>query len=308
MKTKCLTACLLILFVVVRSVSFGQEVTPKKVLIADNVALHYIERGNGQPIIFVHGLLDDYSSWRLQVEGFARNDYRAIAYSRRHNYPNKNLIRPNHSASLEADDLAAFIRKLDLKKTHVVGFSYGAYTALFLALKYPDLVQTVTLAEPPIAPWLEDLPGDQAAAAKAQLKKLMSQGVDPARTAFKSDNNDEAIRAMMDAIGGKGKFDAFPDFVKQKCRRNISELKAFVASDDRYPDVDRESVRQLAVPTLIVSGGASLATSRFTDPELIRLIPAQSRKQVVFQGASHIMWIEQPVRFRETILEFIREE
>lgn len=306
MIPRCPTALLLTLVVVIHSIATGQEVSPQKVPIGDGVTLHYVERGEGEPIIFIHGLIDDYSVWLRQLEGFANEDYRAIAYSRRHNYPNENRIRPNHSASLEADDLAAFVRKLKLQKAHIVGHSYGGYTALFLALKYPDLVRTVTLAEPPIVPWLADLPDDQSEAGKAQLVKLMSQGVDPAKAALESGDEETAIRTMFDCIGGKGKFDALPQFVKEKCRRNISELKAFIFSDDRYPNVDREHVRRLAVPTLILSGSNSVATAKFTDAELERLIPEQSRKRVVFQGATHIMWIEQPVQFREAVLEFIR--
>ncbi len=297
---------LLVHFTVICSVASGQKVAPKKVAITNDSALHYVERGDGEPIIFVHGLLDEYSVWLPQLERFAKEGYQAIAYSRRHNYPNENRIRPNHSASLEADDLAALVRKLEFEKAHVVGHSYGAYTTLFFALKYPELARSVTLAEAPIVPWLTELPADQKTVGEAQFTKLMVKGVKSAKAAVESGDQDAAIRAMFDTIGGDGKFDSLPPFVKEKCRRNTLELKAFLLSDDRYPDVDREQVRRLAVPTLILSGSKSVATARFTDPELERLIPERSRKRIVFEGATHIMWIEQPVRFRETVLKFIR--
>ena len=143
MRPQGTTAFLLILLLMPHSIACGQEVAPKKLSIGDGVELHYVERGEGVPIIFIHGLMDEYSVWLRQLEGFANEGYRAIAYSRRHNYPNKNPVRPNHSASLEADDLAAFVRKLNFDKVHVVGFSYGAYTALFFALKYSDLTRTI---------------------------------------------------------------------------------------------------------------------------------------------------------------------
>lgn len=301
-------ALLLVTIMVICSSASGQDVARKKVVIGDDAALHYVERGGGEPIIFVHGLLDEYSSWLPQLNKFANEGYRAIAYSRRHNYPNTNQIRPNHSASLEADDLAALVRKLNLGKSHIVGHSYGAYTALFFALKYPDLARTVTLAEAPIVPWLTELPAAQRKSGETQWHKLMSEGVNSAKAAIESGDEDAAIRAMFDAIGGEGKFDSLPLFVKKKCRRNILELKAFLLSVDRYPNMDRQQVRRLAVPTLILSGSKSVATARLTDPELERLIPEPLRKRVVFPGATHIMWIEQPVRFRETVLEFIREQ
>lgn len=299
-------AVLLINCILTCSLVSGQRVMPKKLTIADDVALHYVERGVGEPIIFAHGLLDEYSSWLPQLERFADEGFRAIAYSRRHNYPNDNEIQPNHSASLEADDLAELVRKLKLEKAHIVGHSYGAYTTLLFAIKYPELARTITLAEAPIVPWLTELPADEREAGEAQLAKLMNQGVKSAKVAMEAGETDAAIKAMFDAIGGDGRFDSLRPFVKKKCRRNILELKAFLSSDDRYPDVDRNLVRRLAVPTLILSGSKSVATAKFTDPELVRLIPERSRKHVVFEGATHIMWIEQPKRFRETVLEFVR--
>ena len=164
-----------------------------------------------------------------------------------------------------------------------MGHSYGAYTALFFAIKYPELAQTVTLAEAPIVPWLTELPADQRKDGEAQLTKLMSEGVKSAKAAIESGDEDAAIRAMFDAIGGDGKFDSLPPFVKEKCRRNISELKAFLLSDDRYPNVNREQVRRLEVPTLILSGSKSVATARFTDPELERLIPERLRNASSFK-------------------------
>ena len=71
--------------------SAAQESRPpelRRVALRDDVELHYIERGKGVAVIFVHGSLGDYSTWDAQLGPFAET-YRAIAYSRRYNYPNK---------------------------------------------------------------------------------------------------------------------------------------------------------------------------------------------------------------------------
>lgn len=302
-----LTIALLLIPSVIPSVASCQEV-PKQMPIGDGVTLHYVERGEGEPIIFVHGLMSDYSFWSRQLEGFANEGYRAIAYSRRYNFPNKNELRANHSASVEADDLAAFIRQLNLKDAHIVGYSYGGSTALMLALKHPDLVRTLTLAEPPLVSWLADLPEEHADAGKAHLKKLMDEGIKPTKAAFEADDEEQAMRTMFDCLAGKGAFEGLPKFVQDKCRQNVMELKALVFSSDPYPVVDRGQVRRLAVPTLILSGSESVATARLTDPELERLIPERSRRRIVLPGATHMMWVEQPVQSRQAVLEFIAGE
>jgi triacylglycerol esterase/lipase EstA (alpha/beta hydrolase family) len=109
----------------------------------NGVELHYVERGKGEPIVFVHGGLADYREWVATMKPLSRQ-YRTIAYSRRYNYPNRNPeLRPDHSASVEAEDLAALIRELDLAPAHVAALSYGAYTALLLAVDHPELIRTL---------------------------------------------------------------------------------------------------------------------------------------------------------------------
>jgi hypothetical protein len=111
---------------------------PRKVAI-DGVELNYIESGTGIPVVFVHGTLGDYSVWEGQLGPFATN-YHALAYSRRYNYPNVNTPQSKHCAVVEAEDLAMFIKKLNLGKVHVVGHSYGGFAGRFLAVKHPELV------------------------------------------------------------------------------------------------------------------------------------------------------------------------
>ncbi len=97
--------------------------------------LEYIEKGQRVPVIFVHGSLNDLRSWSLQMDPFSKQ-YRAIAYSRRYHYPNAvSGDSSDYSVDLHAEDLASLIRDLGLQRSHIVGSSYGAYTALVLATK-----------------------------------------------------------------------------------------------------------------------------------------------------------------------------
>ena len=158
----------------------------RDVAIGDGISLHVIERGTGEPVVFVHGLLGEASDWARQLDAFAAEGFRAIAYSRRNNSPNKNKPQPGHSAVREAADLDKLLAKLEIEKAHIVGHSYGAYTALFLALKHPQSALTVTLAEPPITPWLLTIEGEDAAAAKAHHRRLYAAFIGPVKAAFEA--------------------------------------------------------------------------------------------------------------------------
>src|SRR5919202_2923647 len=61
-------------------------VQPSTVHIGD-VDLAYREQGRGDPVIFVHGALEDYRFWAGQLAPFGER-YRAVAYSRRYHWPN----------------------------------------------------------------------------------------------------------------------------------------------------------------------------------------------------------------------------
>ena len=52
------------------------------------------------------------------------------------------------SHEIQVEDLAAIIKTLKLGPAHIVGHSYGGAVALHLALRYPELVRTLVLAEP----------------------------------------------------------------------------------------------------------------------------------------------------------------
>src|SRR6185436_1351290 len=157
----------------------------------------YLEKGRGLPVIFVHGGLDDYRAWQPQLEPFAQS-YRVIAYSRRYNFPNNNPhIRPDHSAIIEAEDLAALIKKLKLGRVHLIGHSYGALTALFLAVKHPELVRTLVLAEPPVLGWAQD-----RSQGKVLYDEIMVNLWKPTGDAFRRRDPEQALRVTINYFLG----------------------------------------------------------------------------------------------------------
>jgi pimeloyl-ACP methyl ester carboxylesterase len=88
--------------------------------------------------------------------------------------------------------------------------------------------------------------------------------------------------------------------------RNDRELEALVTSEDMYPALDRDAVRKIAVPTLLLSGEKSPSTQERIDKELERLLPETTRRRVIIPGADHGMWFQQPEACRKAVLEFLR--
>src|SRR5919197_5298851 len=80
---------------------------------ANGVDIAYVERGRGQPVVFLHGGSVDWRTWEGQMEAFGAG-HRAIALSCRGYWPNRKLD-PNEPITLDTfvEDMAAFIRALD---------------------------------------------------------------------------------------------------------------------------------------------------------------------------------------------------
>ena len=275
----------------------GQSVQPTKVR-AGGVELHYIEQGQGEPLILLHGGQGDYRSWGPQVEAFSRH-FRVISYSRRYNFPNNNPPMPNYrSAYTEADDLSAFIRQLKLAPAHLVGTSIGAFTALVLAIKHPVMVRSLVLAEPPVHHWAKDDPSG-----KALYREFMATIWDPAAAAFKAGDDQGAMRILVDGFAGAGSFDRLPPEGRTVAMQNSRFFRAATLSADPFPDLSKEKVKRLNTPILIVTGEHTIKLHKFINEELARLLPKAER--VTIPQAGHGSARENPQAFNEAALKFL---
>jgi len=268
-----------------------------KIAAVNGVKLHYFQNGSGVPVVLIHGGLGDYREWSAQIEPFSQH-YRVLDYSRRYNYPNDNSERPDHSAIVEARDLGALLDALKLERVHLVGYSYGALTALFFATQHPERLRSLTLAEPAIMKWLLEIPEGQA-----ELDKFMTTMWKPAGDAFRKEQPETALRITCDYFSGKGSYDKLPAEGRRLLMSDVREWKALTTSRDPFPMLDRDVVRRLKVPTLLITGEKTLNPLRMIIEELSRVMPAA--ECVTIPGATHDMWLEEPKACGKATLSFL---
>jgi len=90
----------------------------------DGAQIFYKDYGAGQPIVFSHGWPLSADAWEAQMVFFGRQGYRTIAHDRRSHGRSSQTWDGNHMDRY-ADDLAALIEHLDLRKAVLVGHSTG---------------------------------------------------------------------------------------------------------------------------------------------------------------------------------------
>lgn len=219
--------------------------------------LHYIEQGEGQPvIIFIHGGLDDYRCWQFQIDSFSRK-YRTISYSRRFAYPNKWIgnVAQDNTIEDNARDLAELIRKLELAPAHLVGASYGAFVALYCVSKNPELAKTLVLNEPPIFEFLAMSPTKEDV---ELLQRFITRVQRPSQDAFKRGDFEKGVQVFMDTIMNmENFFENLPEEDKQYLMDNAKSLESELESA-MSTSFTIEDVKQITtIPTLQVKGELS---------------------------------------------------
>lgn len=108
-----------------------------------DIQLHYIEKGEGKPLVLLHGNGSSLEYFQNQIETFSKF-YRVLAVDTRGHGQS-----PRGAALFTmqqfSEDLRAFLDEHNLKKIYLLGFSDGGNIALTFALRYPQYIDKLII-------------------------------------------------------------------------------------------------------------------------------------------------------------------
>jgi pimeloyl-ACP methyl ester carboxylesterase len=272
----------------------------------------YVERGQGEPVVFVHGTCQDLRTWLPQIDAVS-GAYRTIIYSRRYARPGADIPPGEDDPMMpHVDDLVALLQELNATPAHLVGNSWGGFISLLTAMREPALVRTLTLCEAPVLTLLVDNNPKPTQIAKLLLRRpadayrLMHFGlrvVEPTKKAYKEGDQERANRIFGTALLGRKHFASLPEERQQMLLENQA-VEAAQLLGTGFPPLPAADVRHIAAPTLLMTGDASAPMLRLTlTGELQRLIPNVER--VTIPDASHLMHEDNPAAFNHALLSFL---
>jgi non-heme chloroperoxidase len=262
----------------------------------DGAVLHYVEQGQGDGLVLLHGGMGDLHTWQSHLPLLAQR-FRTLAFSRRYAYPNANgPPEPDYGAWQDAQDLASFLQVVRTGPCHLVGSSYGALVALVFALTHPAQVRSLCLFEPPLHAWARRHP-----VGKQLYEAFMQRAWRPAQEAFEAGAWAAGLELLMAGMGNDtSAFAGAPDVAM----RNANAMHALTASIDPFPDVSRAAVARLQIPVLLLRGERANAIHRFALDELALALPAAARG--VLPAAGHSAPFKHPRSFTAALLRFLR--
>lgn len=269
---------------------------------ANGATLHYVDVGEGTPVVFVHGALGDYRTWDGQIQAFSEQ-YRAIAYSRRYHYPND---YPQDTAVFprpdDVADLRGFIDALGIQPVHLVGHSRGGAIALEFARDYPDYLISMTLGEPGARNVLA-----MATEGEAALRAFAEDVSNPAFAELQAGNDEEAVRIFVNGVqGDPNGFANLPQEFREGLLKNVHTMRSSRLTDEPRPRsrLTCEEARQIRIPTLLIHGERSPAQFVLTNEMLEECMPNAERK--VLSASSHSLEMENPAGFNDMVLAFLK--
>ena len=260
--------------------------------IAQNLTVFYRDRwpSNPHPVLLLHGLGADGSSWRFQTEVLGEAGYRPIAPDAR-GFGKSSYPKKFHRIETMAADMSKLLSHLDCGLTDVVGISLGGMLSLQLALDNPGLVRRLVLVN--TAAWL--LPDDVRTMLYyiSRIFLVMTVGIERqaqlvAARIFPLPNQDFLRQELISQI-----LTADP----RAYRRTMLALLRF--------DV-RDRLKTVKNPTLVITGENDTTILPRRQNLLAEGIP--HARQVVVPGAGHAVTVEYPNQINELILEFLQND
>ena len=121
--------------------------------IINGISMHYVEQGQGLPVILCHGFPHTWYSWRHQIPAIANAGFRVIALDLRGMGGTEGPAHPEEYGLPQINaDLIGLLAHLGESKAIFVGLDFGAFAIYDLALMHPDKVIAVIGLENPAAP------------------------------------------------------------------------------------------------------------------------------------------------------------
>lgn len=257
----------------------------------------YLDVGHakGPPLVCVHGSLNDFRIWSCVI-GPLTTRHRVICVSLRHFFPEQWDGKGNtYSIAQHADDLAAFIEKLDAGPVDLMGHSRGGHISFRVAQRRPDLLRKLILAEPG-----GELDATLDPDFKAGPSPLLARFTTAADKIAAGDI-EGGLAFFVDTLEGAGRWQRLPPTMKQGLLDNATTLIGQVR--DERPPFSKSDAESIRMPTLFIGGEKTKGLL----PKVLHALAAHvpNSRIAMIPNTTHPMFEQAPQKFSEIVMDYL---
>ena len=260
----------------------------RKIDLKNGISLEYLDRGEGEVILLLHGLGSTKADWDLQLEPFSE-EFRIIAPDLRgHGNSSKPEKKEAYGIPECAEDMKLLLDELGISKCMLVGFSMGGAVAFEMAVRYESMISKMVIVN--TAPDFNALGEMGEQMIKERTEMLRSQG--------------------MNAMAEKVAEGMFPEDVQKPLRdafyqrASANDLEAYYNSFITLMDWGiGEKVKNIEVPSLVVASDMDYTPVELKESYTKKM---KNARLVVIRNSRHGVTMDQPEQFNEALLKFFR--
>jgi 3-oxoadipate enol-lactonase len=259
----------------------------------DSAKIHYEVRGQGEPLLLIHGGFLDLSMWDSQIDDLVKAGYQVIRYSDighgKTQQGNKEIVGCAIAKKL--------LDTLKVKKVTIVGLSWGAMEAMDFALTYPERMNRLVLVSPGLN------------GAKRGIDSLVTKNTEEMFKAVQRGDTlmvaEEFMRSW--AYGPRRDKSLVNEDVRNKIKAII--LKNLHrhwggqwATLQNPPAIER--LAEIKSPTLLVLGEHDVLDINKNVEIISGKIP--NSKIYNMKGVAHMLPMEKPVEFNTLLIKYLK--
>jgi len=261
-------------------------------VIADSqgVRIAYEVRGDGDPLVLVHGLAYDRAGWG-RLPNLLAERFRVVLLDNR-GVGESDVPAGPYAVAQMADDVVAVLDDAGVERTNLFGVSLGGYIAQELTLAHPERVERLILAS--------TAPGGPEA-------HPMPQSTQDVFARYPTMEREAGLRMFVEnSLGERGVRD-LPDLVEEIFQYRLGHaptVDAWLAqatAGATFNSFDR--LGAIAAPTLVIAGDADVVVDPRNAELLGELIP-HARVEIVLDRGHLLVW-EDSERVAELVTEFL---
>lgn len=260
-----------------------------------NIKLNYEERGQGFPLILLHGNGENLTYFKDQIAFFS-DEYRVIAVDTRGHGRSPRGIAP-FTIRQFAEDLREFMEELGIDRAHILGFSDGGNIAAVFAMKYPEKVEKLILNGANLDP--SGVKGYFQIPITLAYRLMGARGRD-SRTSAGENGCPERKASAAETMNAAGAA-SHAGTVAPAGKASKKELFGLMVED---PNIKSEELAQIKAPTLVIAGTRDLIKCSHT-----RLIASCiPDSQLVFIKGGHSLAKTRAAEFNAAVSRFLKGE